>query len=74
MYLFIFYIYISDFQELFDEDTTEHQLTLAILATKVFEFKPLPGFASNLDNLQYYRAQQEIDCDEVYPGIYIGDG
>lgn len=57
-------------------DTTEHQLTLAIWATvgKKLEFKPLPGFDPNLDNLQYYRAQQEIDCDEVYPGIYIGDG
>lgn len=63
-----------DFQKLFNEDTTEHQLTLAISATKVFGFKPLPGFNSNLDNLQYYRVQQEIDCDEVYPGIYIGDG
>lgn len=60
--------------ELLDEDTTEHQLTLVILATKVFEFKLLPGFDPNLDNSQYYRAQQEIDCDEVYPGIYIGDG
>lgn len=58
----------------YDGDTTEHQLRLAILATKVLEFKPLPGFDSNIDNSQYYRAQQEIDCDEVYPGIYIGDG
>ncbi|XP_012228253.1 dual specificity protein phosphatase 3-like [Linepithema humile] len=57
-----------------DGETTEHQLTLAISATKCLEFKPLPGFNSNLDNLQHYRAQQEIDCDEVYPGIYIGDG
>jgi len=64
----------SDFQTSFDKETTEHQLTLAILATKVLEFKPLPGFDSNIDNLQYYRAQQEIDCDEVYPGVYIGDG
>lgn len=59
---------------LFDGETTEHQLTSAILATKVFQFKPLPGFDSNIDNLQYYRAQQEVDCDEVYPGVYIGDG
>ncbi|XP_025264896.1 dual specificity protein phosphatase 3 [Camponotus floridanus] len=57
-------------------ETTERQLTLAIWATaeKKLEFKPLPGFNPNLDNLQYYRAQQDIDCDEVYPGIYIGDG
>lgn len=66
-------MYILDFQTLFDE-TTEHQLTLVILTTKVLEFKPLPGFDSNLDKLQYYRAQQEIDCDELCSGIYIGDG
>lgn len=58
----------------FNGETTECQLTSTILATKVHDFKPLPGFDSNLDNLQYYRAQQEIDCDEIYPGIYIGDG
>ncbi|XP_077282553.1 uncharacterized protein LOC143908674 isoform X3 [Temnothorax americanus] len=61
-------------QTLFDGETTEHQLTLIILATKALEFKPLPGFDPNVDSSQYYRAQQEIDCDEVYPGIYIGDG
>lgn len=70
----IYFMYILDFQTSFDGETTEHQLTSAILATKVREFKPLPGFDPNHDNLQYYRAQQEIDCDEVYPGIYIGDG
>ncbi|XP_036143734.1 dual specificity protein phosphatase 3 isoform X2 [Monomorium pharaonis] len=59
---------------LFERETTEHQLTSAILATKVLPFKPLPGFDSNIDNPHYYRAQQEIDCDEVYAGIYIGDG
>ncbi|KAL0107682.1 hypothetical protein PUN28_014766 [Cardiocondyla obscurior] len=58
---------------LFNEDTTEHQLTCAIAATKVVGFKPLPGIDPNLDKTQY-RAQQEIDCDEVYPGIFIGDG
>ncbi|XP_025073524.1 MAP kinase phosphatase with leucine-rich repeats protein 2 [Pogonomyrmex barbatus] len=58
----------------FDEETTEHQLTLAILTKRKLEFKSLPGFDPNLDNLQYYYAQKEIDCDEVYSGIYIGDG
>jgi hypothetical protein len=67
-------MYILDFQTSFDGETTEHQLTSAILATKVFQFKSLPGFDSNIDNPQYYRAQQEVDCDEVYPGVYIGDG
>lgn len=56
------------------EETTEHQLNEVIFATKCMQFQPLPGFNSHLDNLQHYRAQQEIDCDEVYPGIYIGDG
>ncbi|XP_032668897.1 dual specificity protein phosphatase 3-like [Odontomachus brunneus] len=54
-------------------ETTEAELTCALYATKT-EFKPLPGFDPNIDDLQYFRAQQRIDCDEVYPGIYIGNG
>ncbi|XP_011865435.1 PREDICTED: dual specificity protein phosphatase 3 [Vollenhovia emeryi] len=54
-------------------ETTEDQLTSVILATEVQEYKPLPGFHQRVRNLQYCRAQQDIDCDEVYPGIYIGD-
>lgn len=37
------------------------------------ENKMLPGFDSNRDDVEYYRIQQDIDCDEVYPRIYIGD-
>lgn len=33
----------------------------------------LPGFDPNRDDVEYYRIQQDIDCDEVYPRIYIGD-
>ncbi|XP_020287764.1 dual specificity protein phosphatase 3 isoform X2 [Pseudomyrmex gracilis] len=58
-----------------EERTTEHQLESAIWATRrLFEFKPLPGLDPNLHHWEYLRAQQEIDCDEVYPGIYIGNG
>ncbi|XP_043686511.1 dual specificity protein phosphatase 3 isoform X2 [Vespula pensylvanica] len=53
-------------------ETTERHLTETLHSVKT-GFKPLPGFDPERDDLEYYRAQQEIDCDEVYPGIYIGD-
>ncbi|XP_043505587.1 dual specificity protein phosphatase 3-like isoform X1 [Polistes fuscatus] len=53
-------------------ETTEHQLTETLHSVRT-DFKPLPGFDPNKDDLEYFRAQQGIDCDEVYPGIFIGD-
>ncbi|KAK2577537.1 hypothetical protein KPH14_003621 [Odynerus spinipes] len=53
-------------------ETTERHLREALHGTKT-DFKPLPGFDPNQDDLEYYCMQQEIDCDEVYPRIYIGD-
>ncbi|XP_076234681.1 dual specificity protein phosphatase 3 isoform X2 [Calliopsis andreniformis] len=53
-------------------ETTQRHLTEALHKTQT-DNKPIPGFDPNRDDIQYYRAQQGIDCDEVYPGIYIGD-
>ncbi|XP_003708359.2 dual specificity protein phosphatase 3 isoform X2 [Megachile rotundata] len=62
-----------DFQKhLPDGITTQQHLAQALHATRT-DNKPIPGFNPNVDHVQYYRAQQGIDCDEVYPGIYIGD-
>lgn len=64
----------DDFQKhLPDGETTQRRLVEVLCATRT-DNKPIPGFNPNIDNVQYYRAQQDIDCDEVYPGIYIGDG
>jgi len=60
-------------QESLQDATTEEKLERAICALTKLEFRPLPGFDPNIDNLQYYRIQQKIDCDEVYPSIYIGN-
>lgn len=53
-------------------ETTERHLTEVLHKTQT-DNKPIPGFDPNKDDVQYYRVQQSIDCDEVYPGIYIGD-
>jgi atypical dual specificity phosphatase/dual specificity phosphatase 3 len=60
-------------QKPLQDATTEWKLEQAICALRKLEFRPLPGFDPNIDNLQYYRIQQKIDCDEVYPSIYIGN-
>ncbi|XP_014476418.1 PREDICTED: dual specificity protein phosphatase 3-like [Dinoponera quadriceps] len=56
-------------------ETTGAELTYALYETKT-EFQPLPGssYDPNIKDLQYFRAHQKIDCDEVYPRIYIGNG
>lgn len=53
-------------------ETTERHLTEALHTTRT-DFKPLPGFDPNQDDFKYYCTQQRIDCDQVYPRIYIGD-
>ncbi|XP_068982694.1 dual specificity protein phosphatase 3-like isoform X1 [Bombus flavifrons] len=53
-------------------ETTQSHLAEALYRTQT-ENKMLPGFDPNRDDVEYYRVQQDIDCDEVYPGIYIGD-
>lgn len=61
---------MSDYQkELPGGETTKQQLAETLLK----HFKSMPDFDLDEDNDQYYHAQQNIDCDEVYPGIYIGD-
>lgn len=63
----------TDFQKyLPDGETTQRKLLQALINTQT-QNKPIPGFDPDRDDVQYYRAQQGIDCDEVYPGIYIGD-
>ncbi|KAK0091677.1 hypothetical protein PV326_002863 [Microctonus aethiopoides] len=60
-------------KSLVDGETTVKKLSKA-LKKKNIGFKPLPGFIMEIDNTEYYRLQQHIDCDEVYPGIIIGNG
>ncbi|KAK0175157.1 hypothetical protein PV327_008932 [Microctonus hyperodae] len=62
-----------DFQKpLVDGETTLNKLSKALIETKA-DCKPMPGFDMDRDGTNYYRLQQDIDCDEVYPGIIIGD-
>ncbi|XP_066597679.1 dual specificity protein phosphatase 3 isoform X2 [Prorops nasuta] len=53
-------------------DTSERALMEALQIVKP-DYRPLPGIDPNKDDLQYYRFQMGLDCDEVYPGIFIGD-
>ncbi|XP_034950054.1 dual specificity protein phosphatase 3 [Chelonus insularis] len=60
------------YRPLSNGDTTYNSLVRTLIETKT-EYKPIPGFNMNRDDTLYYRRMQEIDCDEVYPGIFIGD-
>lgn len=63
-----------DFQKfLVGGETTSRHLQEAIFTTKRRQYTPLPGFDPNIDEKEYYRLQQNIDCDEVYPNIFLGD-
>ncbi|XP_051155474.1 dual specificity protein phosphatase 3-like [Leptopilina boulardi] len=63
-----------DFQKfLVGGETTRRHLTEALFTTKRRQYTPLPGFDPNIDEKEYYRLQQNIDCDEVYPNIFLGD-
>jgi hypothetical protein len=53
-----------------DETTTE-TLRHVIFTTQTI-FRPLPGFESLSADVQD-RLSVGVDCDEVYPNIYIGD-
>lgn len=64
----------NDFQKYLPGGETTQRHLVEVLHSTQTENRPIPGFNPNIDNVQYYRAQQDIDCDEVYPGIYIGDG
>ncbi|XP_076161561.1 dual specificity protein phosphatase 3 isoform X2 [Ptiloglossa arizonensis] len=62
----------NDFQKhLPDGETTQSQLQMILLKTQT-DNKPIPGLDPDSYS-QCYGSQQSIDCDEVYPGIYIGD-
>lgn len=64
---------MEDFQKhLPDGETTQKRL-LETLYTTETENRPIPGFDPNIDELEYYKEQHCIDCDDVYPGIYIGN-
>lgn len=67
-------VVLQDFQKiLVDGETTQSRLARALIEQQT-EYKPLPGFEMARDSAEYYRLQKDINCDEVYPGIYIGDG
>ncbi|XP_043279578.1 dual specificity protein phosphatase 3-like isoform X2 [Venturia canescens] len=64
----------EDFRKpLVDGETTFAQLIMALHDEQPIRYKPLPGFDSDYDSPEYRRLQQTINCDEVYPGIFIGD-
>jgi hypothetical protein len=52
------------------DKTTARALVHVIFTTKAIH-QPPPGFESCADTRD--RKSVEVDCDEVYPNIYIGD-
>ncbi|XP_033336393.2 dual specificity protein phosphatase 3 isoform X1 [Megalopta genalis] len=62
-----------DFQEELPGGETTRNLLLKTLRKTRPETKPNPGLDPIKDDPEYCRLQQILDCDEVYPGIYIGD-
>ncbi|XP_058807311.1 dual specificity protein phosphatase 3-like isoform X2 [Phymastichus coffea] len=64
----------QDFQKQLPGGETSMDNLLDALRTTKTDFKRLPGFDPNVDEDEYHRAQQCIDCDEVFPRVYIGDG
>nr|CAD7260239.1 unnamed protein product [Timema shepardi] len=53
------------------DDTTVRELIQVLRQTKT-QFRPLPGFENNTVDVQD-RLNAGVDCDEVYPHIFIGD-
>jgi hypothetical protein len=53
------------------DETTAKALMHTIFATKTI-CQPLPGFESPSADIQA-SLSRGVDCDEVYPNIYIGD-
>jgi hypothetical protein len=53
------------------DETTATVLMRTIYATKTIR-RPLPGFESYSGDTED-RQTVGMDCDEVYPNIYIGD-
>ena len=54
-------------------ETTGLMLMEVLYMSPRRQYKPLPGFDPDMDEEEYNRLQQDIDCDEVYPNIFIGD-
>ena len=55
-------------------ETIKEHLLEVLFTTKARQYTPLPGYDNDMDTDEYCRLQQIINCDEVYPNIYIGDG
>lgn len=53
------------------DETTVKTLMHTLITTKTIH-RPLPGFESSSADAQD-RISLDVDCDEVYPNIYIGD-
>ncbi|XP_078033943.1 dual specificity protein phosphatase 3 isoform X2 [Augochlora pura] len=65
--------YGNDFQEELPGGETTRNLLLETLHKTRAEAKPNPKLDPVKGDAEYYRLQLVLDCDEVYPGIYIGD-
>lgn len=52
------------------DETTAKALMHTIYTTRTI-YRPLPGFESSADAQD--RISMDVDCDEVYPNVYIGD-
>ncbi|CAB0029445.1 unnamed protein product [Trichogramma brassicae] len=62
-----------DFRKPLERETRAEDL-IVVLHTTYTGLKGLPGYSVSADGQEYYDAQRSIDCDEVYPGVFIGDG
>ncbi|KAL7306943.1 hypothetical protein TKK_0000702 [Trichogramma kaykai] len=62
-----------DFRRPLEKETRAEDL-IVVLHTTYTGLKGLPGYSVSADGQEYYDAQRYIDCDEVYPGVFIGDG
>lgn len=68
-FILIIKLCFQDFlQTLEGGETTFASLSHALRENKADFFKAIPGFEHEVNNYS-----QDIDCDEVYPNIYIGD-
>ncbi|XP_015586239.1 dual specificity protein phosphatase 3 isoform X2 [Cephus cinctus] len=63
----------GDFLKFLEDGETNHEELYAVLLNTKTDFKPIPGIDLDRDETEYYQLQQTLDCNLVYPGIFVGD-
>lgn len=53
------------------EDVLDHMWH--VLTSTKTDFRPLPGYVKTIKGHHEDRYAAGLDCDEVYPNIFIGD-